>query len=219
MGGTWSVEYPLEGVKNIVFDLGDVVINISPERCFDAFAKLFSMQREQVVLEFDKLQVFEKYESGKISDVEFLSLIRTISIGQVSDEEIIHAWQQILLDIPKERIDLIQELASDHKIYVLSNTSHYHMIEVNAILERVSGVTTIDELVEKTYYSYEMGLRKPDPEIYSTLLRDSNLTPNETLFLDDNRNNVEAAIDLGIRAILVEKPKDICSYLNSAIGK
>lgn len=206
----------MEGIKNIIFDLGDVIINISPERCYKAFAELAGYDMQETVEKFNEAQIFELYESGLISDQDFLNLVKETIQKPLTDEKIIWAWQQILLDIPPQRIELIQKLKEKYNLYILSNTSYYHVVEINGILERATGVKKLEDLVIKPYYSFELKLRKPDPVIYTTILDDAGIIAEETLFLDDNKSNIESAKEVGLQTILVEKPTDMTEYIQHA---
>ena len=129
----------------------------------------------------------------------------------------IAAWNALLLKIPKERIEFIKELNKKYNTYVLSNTSLYHIIGLNQILKDSSGDLSLHEVMNrKIYFSYEINLRKPDFEIYDFIIRDSNLKAEETVFLDDNLQNVKAAEAAGIKSIHVQAPETILDYLKNA---
>ncbi len=203
-------------IKNIIFDLGDVIINIDFMLTLKAFQEVSGLDLDTVILKFEKLKIYDRIERGGITDQEFAQFLKYSFNLIISDEEILTRWSALLLDIPKERIDLIQKLQSKYRIFILSNTSHPHIIDVNKILYKSSGVEDLKNLCEKAYYSYDLGLRKPDREIYTYVLEDSHLKPKETLFLDDNYDNIVAAKKVGIQTIHVQKPISILEYLQDA---
>ena len=110
----------------------------------------------------------------------------------------------------------IQKLKEKYRIFILSNTSFPHILDVNQILEKATGIDDLKKICEKAYYSYDIGLRKPDLAIYEYVLQDSGLKASETLFLDDNYDNIVAAQHVGIHTIHVQKPISILEYLQNA---
>lgn len=203
-------------IKVIVFDLGDVVINIDFMLTYKAFAELSGITLDEALVKFDELEVFDKYEKGLFSDDEFVAFLKTNFAPSIDDEVIVDAWNAILLDIPPARIDLMKELQAKYDTYILSNTSNIHIIEVNNILSRATGVSNLKELVIKPFYSYEMGLRKPSREIYNTMIDEIGCKPEEILFVDDNEANIISANEMGINAVLVTKENSILDIFKNA---
>lgn len=202
-------------IKNIIFDLGNVIINIDFDLTYQAFAKISKKDLDEVYLSFNKLELWDKYEKGQLSNQEFIDILRQALEIEENDLEIVKAWNALLLDIPKKRIERILELQKKYRVFILSNTSDLHIIDVNRILKETRGIENLSLLVEKLYYSYEMGLRKPHKEIYQAVLNDAQLVADETLFLDDNLDNIIGAKSIGIHTIHVTD-KDLCDYLAEA---
>ncbi len=203
-------------IKNIIFDLGDVIINIDPPRTYQAFADLKGITLEETYKIVDDNAFFDKYDKGHFSDQGFIDYVREKLEVSNSDQEIVAAWNALLLDMPKERIERIQELSKKYTIYLLSNTCSLHIIEVNNILYKSAGVKDLKDLFTTAYFSFDLGLRKPDKTIYIKVLDDANIKADETLFLDDNLQNIEAAQSLGIHCIHVQKPTTMLEYLKDA---
>lgn len=203
-------------IKAILFDLGDVIINIDFALTYQAFQKLTDKNLDEVYEQFHEHQIWERYETGELSSPEFLTLLKERLEITATDEVLLKAWNALLLDIPKKRIDLIQKLATNYRLLILSNTSHYHIQAVNQILNTAHAIPDLKQLVHKVYYSYEMGLRKPDPAIYQQVLDQEGLLAHEVVFLDDNKENIDSAQQMGIHTIWVQKPTDICQYLLEA---
>jgi glucose-1-phosphatase len=202
-------------IKNIIFDLGNVVIDIDPNLTYEALADLSPQKTAPEIEEIIKdKKLWHSYEKGLISDLEFRKLLRTELDLEATDEEIDEAFNALLLDIDPNRINLIEYLSEKYRIFVLSNTSEIHMVEFENILKRCTERDTIWTLFEKPYFSFDMGLMKPDPSIYKTILVESNLKPEETLFLDDILENIESAKSLNINTIHVTKPLTILDYLH-----
>ena len=204
-------------IKNIVFDLGGVVIDIDFELTFNAFTQLSPYSLEEVKKIMLELNIWDKYERGELSDQSFVDIIRESLKLTQPDEEIIKAWNALLLELPKERIDLVKAINEKYNTYVLSNTSNLHIVGVNKILEKSTGEKGLKDVFGKIYYSYEINRRKPDRDIYEFLLKDANLKPEETLFLDDNLDNILSAQKVGIQTIHVEPPISILHYLEGVL--
>jgi putative hydrolase of the HAD superfamily len=204
-----------EKIKNIVFDLGDVIINIDVPRAAHSFAALANRDINEVIQLFKEANVFGQFETGQLSEIEFRAYLKNI-LGHPNwdDQTIDTAWNALLLDIPPQRVELIKLLGSNYRLFLLSNTSSIHVEAVNQILHQTTGVEKLDVLFEKLFLSYEMGVMKPHPTIYERVLEEANLVAEQTLFLDDNADNIKAAGELGIQTIHVQKPLSILDYLH-----
>lgn len=187
-------------MKNIIFDLGNVVIDINLNETYKALAALsqdFAWEDGERL--FKEKQIWSNYERGHYTDAEFRDLLRQELNITASDDEIDQAFSALLLDIDPRRIELIKRLGQKYNTYVLSNTSSIHIIEVNKILERCTGEKRLEDLFDKLFLSYEMGKAKPHTDIYEAVLAEAGLNPAETLFLDDMLPNLEGAAKVGIQ--------------------
>jgi epoxide hydrolase-like predicted phosphatase len=206
-------------IKNIIFDLGDVIINIDVPLAAKSFAELTRKPHEEITRLFKDHEVFGLFETGKIDEPGFRNLIRSVIEESHWDDAIIdRAWNSLLLDIPKERIEMLKTLGGKYRLFLLSNTSSIHITEVNEILRREHGVEKLDLLFEKLFLSYEMGVMKPNPAIYHQLLEDAGILAEETLFLDDNTDNIQSAAAIGIHTIHVQKPVSMLDYLKDYVA-
>lgn len=203
-----------ENIKNIIFDLGDVILNIDVPVASLSFAKLSGREQAEILTIFKENDLFRQFETGLLDEASFRNLIRKlVDSPDWTDEMIDTAWNSLLLDMPVERVELLKTLRSKYRLFLLSNTSSIHITQVNKILEAATGVKNLDELFDKVYLSYEMGIMKPDPDIYLQVLKEQNIKAEDTLFLDDNADNIKSAAQLGINTILVQKPVTILEYL------
>ena len=198
----------LKEIKNIVFDLGGVIINIDPAMTAAAFSEITGKSLDEINERIKIFNLYYRYEVGELDDEGFRTLIRDFIGAPIEDKSINKAWNALLLDIPVERIKIIKKLKGNYRLFLLSNTNSIHFKEVENILLATTG-DSFYNLFEKVYLSYEMELCKPDKEIYQYVLRDMNLNPHETLFIDDNLKNVEAASELGIKTVHLEPPTTI----------
>lgn len=201
-------------IKNIVFDLGDVILNIDVPIASKSFADLRGREQSEILEIFKESEIFRQFETGLLDEPTFRNYVREIlNFPDLSDEAIDTAWNSLLLDLPLERVDLLKKLATRYRLFLLSNTSSIHITEVNNILKASTGVERLEDLFETVFLSYEMGLMKPDARIYREVLDRAGLEAEETLFLDDNADNIRAAAELGIQTIHVQKPVTILEYL------
>ncbi|WP_064196598.1 MULTISPECIES: HAD family phosphatase [Emticicia] len=198
--------------KAVIFDFGNVIINIEFQRIYQTFAKFTSKSPAYIEKKITEDQIFRRYESGQFTDEEFREVIRQTLGFPLSDHEVDTAWNAILLDIPSDRIDLIHNIRQKYPVYLLSNTNNIHITASNNYLKKAHGINNLDLLFDKLYLSYEMGLWKPDAEIYREVLRANKLQPNEVIFFDDNHHNIESAKAIGMQTILVEPPTSIVEY-------
>jgi putative hydrolase of the HAD superfamily len=196
-------------IKNIIFDLGGVIIDVVFERSTAAFEALNPALKDIIWRDTFQSDLFWDYEKGFISDAEFRArVIKTFRLPLLSDHDFDTAWNALLGDIPPARIEVLQQLATQYRVFLLSNTNAIHIRGVEQILQARTGIAQLPPLFERCYYSYDMGKRKPDPTIYQQVLEENGLNPAETLFLDDNLDNVHAAQGLGIATIHVPANTD-----------
>lgn len=201
-------------IKNIIFDLGDVILNIDVPVASKSFADLSGREQSEILTIFKENELFRQFETGLMDEPTFRNYVREIlNFPDLSDEAIDTAWNSLLLDLPPERVELLRKLATRYRLFLLSNTSSIHITQVNKILEASTGVEKLEDLFEIVFLSYEMGLMKPDTRIYQDVLDKAGLKAEETLFLDDNADNIRGAAQLGIETIHVQKPVTILEYL------
>jgi putative hydrolase of the HAD superfamily len=185
-------------VRNIIFDFGGVIINIDTSRVGKLLAAKGIDNLDNLHMHLLSNNIYFGLETGHVSEQKFRDEIKRIIGSGISDREIDDAWNAIILDIPPQRVRLLENIRKNYSTYLLSNTNIIHFNHYNRYFAETFGYGSLAELFEKAYFSHEMGLRKPDPNIYNVVLKDSGLNPGETLFIDDNKENVAAAIDQGI---------------------
>ncbi len=199
-------------IKAVIFDFGNVIINIDFNRIYQTFAQLTGKSPEFVAQKISEYDLFRKYETGQFSDDEFREIIRQTIGFPLSNAEVDFAWNAILLDIPQNRIQLLKDLRRKYPVFLLSNTNNIHILASNAYLKAKHDIDSIHDLFDEVFLSYKMGLWKPDVEIYQAVNQKLNLSPNQVLFLDDNPKNIESATDFGWKTILVEQTSDMTEY-------
>jgi len=198
----------LNGVKNIIFDLGGVLLNIDPKKTIEAFGRL---GMEQLIgdkgLSYDH-DIFYLMEQGKVTPEEFRNGVRQLISAEVTDDQIDTAWTAMLLDFPANRVELVKNLRNNYKIYLFSNTNAIHVKQYHADFRKLHGFD-VSSLFEIDFYSNEIGYRKPSPESFQEIIRLSGTNPEESIFIDDSLPNVEAAIGCGLKGYWLEPGQKI----------
>ncbi len=204
----------LKNIKNIIFDLGGVLLNIDYRLSFNEFKKIGFKNFDQVFADLVKSKIFDELEKGIISYVDFRNELKKYCSKNVSDDELDFAWNIMLINIPENRIEMLRVLKSQYKLFLLSNTNEMHCRYYNNLLKRDSGIDNLGMLLHKAYYSHEINVRKPDREIYEYILNAEKLNPSETLFIDDIEENILAANRLGINGYWLKNGQEITTILN-----
>ena len=197
-------------IKNIIFDFGDIFINL------DKQAPLLEMSKfglTQMTPELDA--IFKDYEMGLMESDTFINALQSI-FNDASRAQIIAAWNSIILDFPEERLTFIEQLKKENRcrLFLLSNTNDLHIEQVKKSmgLERFK---RFQNCFEQFYLSQELKMRKPNSNIYEFVLHENNLVANETLFIDDSKENTLSASKLGILCWNLQVGKeDVLETLN-----
>jgi len=178
-------------INAIIFDFGDIFINLEKDKTLEEFRKLGLNGPTQ-----DLLEANEKFEKGQIKEDEFLASFKK-SIPNIDVADIRNAWNAVIGEFPLYRLEFLQLLSKKYRLFLLTNTDEIH---INEFEENVGASFFSDfyQCFEKVYYSFEMGMRKPDSQIFSYILNKHDLSPKRTLFIDDKKENTDAAAALGI---------------------
>lgn len=187
-------------IKAYLFDLGGVLIDLNPQATIDAFEKLGLKNLQEQINHGHHNGLFEQLEKGSISRDEFIEAIQKQTPSKISEQQIINAWNKMLLTFPIERIKILEQLRQEKAIYLLSNTNVIHREYFSKSAE---GYTTIEELFNQVFYSYQLGCSKPDNEPFLKVLDVCELKPQEILFLDDSEANINTAKKLGFKTMLI----------------
>jgi len=191
-------------IKNIVFDLGGVIMNLDVSKTIKEFESIGITNIVNNTGHHYKDAIFYDLETGKVTEFEFIEKLKSLSSLNPSTNEIRKAWNAMIFDIPRSRIDILLHLKKDYKIYLLSNTNSIHQKKFLTEVYDESNLS-FNELFVKAYYSHEIGLRKPHEEVFEFVIKDSNLDPTETLFIDDSIQNINAAKNLDIQTFHIQE--------------
>jgi glucose-1-phosphatase len=189
----------MQPIKNVLLDLGGVLLNLSFAKTEAAFAALGLDDFNAHFSQFRYTPIFEALEVGALSKEDFLIAFRAQTGIKAADREIVRAWNAMLLDFPQERMQWLHHLASRYRVFLYSNTNAFHYDEFQQSFALQHPGKTLDQYFEKAFYSHIMGKRKPDAEAFTHLLNLAGITANETLFVDDTPANVEGAIAAGLQ--------------------
>ena len=198
-------------IDTIIFDFGDIFINLDKQATIDGLERLgLSSWNEDL----DQLNI--SFEKGQISRDAFLLGIQK-QIPNATIDEILMAWNAVLLDFPLYRLEFLQILSKKFRLFLLSNTDVIHIDHFEQ-REGASFYGDFYQCFEKVYFSFEMGMRKPDAEIYTTLINRHELAPKRTLFVDDKKDNTDAAKALGLHVWNLQVGKeDVIELLDKKI--
>ena len=189
----------------IIFDLGGVIINLDYQLTIEAFKKLGIDNFEEMYTQAKQNNLFDDFETGKISSQHFINSLLPFLPSGTSANKVVHAWNAMILDFPKKRLELLDQLNSKYRVFLLSNTNDIHLQAVNRSLANTTD-RKLDSYFEKVYLSHEVKLRKPHKEIFELVCSEQNLNPATTLFIDDTIGHVNGANSIGLQGIhLIDK--------------
>ncbi len=188
-------------IKNLIFDFGDVFIDLDRKRAEMELQKL-----GMNILNNEMIQVNNTYEKGQISSPDFIDFYLA-SFKGFSKEQLLATFNSILADFPLKRLEFLESIVGDFRIFLLSNTNEIH---INFFKNRVGEdfYQRFEQSFEKVYYSYEMNCRKPDADIFEIVINENNLKVAETLFVDDTLENIVTANQLGFNTWHIDPQKE-----------
>lgn len=200
-------------IRNVIFDLGGVIINLDPQRTIQEFNKISRLPFEELYSQASQTELFNLFDKGRISDFDFFAALRK-EIGYDGAEiDLLYAWNAMLLDVPEERLDLLVKMKQNYNTFLLSNTCEPHISAFEGQLYIDHGVKNFNDYFNEVYYSCRLGMRKPDKEIFEMVLKKNKLKPEETVFIDDSIQHVKGAGECGIKAYLLPKNMEVGELL------
>ena len=204
----------MQHIKNIIFDYGNVIFDIDFQKTQHSFTELGIKNVERFFAHTGHDPIFNEFETGSISSAEFRDVIRRIT-GQpnLTDTQIDNAWNTLLIGIPPINHDILLKAKEKYRTFLLSNINEIHMDYINQYLKQEFGIETNDVFFEKVYYSHLVRLRKPNREIFEFVARDSNLLPEETLYIDDSPQHLKTAQEMGFNTYLMTKNDSLEKFM------
>lgn len=194
----------LKNIRHIILDFGGVIINLDYKKTEAAFVALGISDFGERYSQLQQTDLFDRFETGHYTQEVFIDGLRGFTGKEITEPQIIAAWNAMLLDIPLRRLQILQQLQLHYDMFLLSNTNIIHEEAFNKILKAQCGFNSMGVFFDKIYYSHRVGLRKPNKEIFQLILDQNSLNPEKTLFIDDSPQHIESAKTLGIQTIWLE---------------
>lgn len=206
-------------VKNIILDLGGVILNIDYHITIKAFQDLGISDFEALYTQAKQAHLFDYYESGKIDSDEFIDKLSQYLKTQQPRQKIIEAWNAMLLNLPKERLTFLEQLKEKFNTTLLSNTNPIHIECFHQIIKQQNNIDSLDGYFDHVHFSSDLGMRKPNPEIFTHVCDLHGYKPQETLFIDDSVQHIEGAKKAGINSYLLDTERnDVITLVNSLLA-
>lgn len=185
-------------VKNIIFDLGGVLVGLDKHRCISAFEQIGAEAVAEYVRDHRTADLFYDIEVGQMTTADFCKEVRTMAVCNASDEEIVWAWNQLLTGIPQMKKERLLALKPSYRLFLLSNTNEMHWKKC-VTDDFTDAHMTENSYFEQIFLSYKMNLTKPNRQIFERVLNAAGIEAAETLFIDDSLTNCQSAVQLGIQ--------------------
>lgn len=186
-------------IRNLLFDLGNVLLPIDPAATASALENLMGMPYANLLSQPDEM--LTKFETGKVNYIVFFNYLSKIAPKVVHINELLPAWNKMLLPLRQDTVTVLQDLSKDFRCFILSNTNEVHIRHFDQQLKSL-GLYELwyKKIFTKSFFSHELGFRKPQPEIFDAVIHDANISARETIYLDDLQINVDAASRMGFHS-------------------
>lgn len=196
-------------IRNVIFDLGGVLINTDVNRSIQRFEELGVQGANELFVNPEFVNLYHQFECGEITESDFRTSLRNLYpvLNKASDEQIDYAWNGMLVDIPAYKLDLLLELRSHFIVYLLSNTNTIHWRWAQENMFCYKGFTH-EDFFEHEYLSFRLKECKPQTSIFERVLKDANVVAAETFFIDDKKENTDAAQSLGMLTYTPKQNED-----------
>lgn len=205
----------IKDINTIIFDFGGVIIDIDPELTMKEFGKLGARKLDASLMNEFVTNIIRKFEKGILTPESFRKKASEFLGIKVSEQEFDDAWNALLYDIPQKRIKTIEEAKKHYQIFLLSNSNEIHYDLYVRDLQLRFGYREFDDLFDKSYFSFDMHLAKPDSLVYEFVINQHDLNPSKILFIDDNKENLIPAQKLGFCTYHLEKPEKVRNLFNN----
>ncbi len=193
----------LKGIEAIIFDFGEVIIELDYPKVIDGFSKEANKNIDEINELVVTSPILKEFEVSKITPDEFRAGVNNLLGMSLDDVTFDATWNLMLKNLPKERMDILEVVGKRFDTYVLSNSNVIHEKAYNQMILDVTGKPSLHEFVNKAYFSQDIGMRKPGKECYQLVIDEIGLDPSKLLFLDDRQDNIEGAKSCGINTVHV----------------
>jgi len=205
-------------IDTLILDLGGVLIDVEYADSARAFHALGYPDFEGLYTKAKQTDLFDRFETGAISPAGFRDAVRELLGSNLSDKDIDASWNAMLGSIPQERIALVNQLKDRYPVLLLSNTNAIHVPAFDAIVAQENGIADFKGLFHGAYYSCELGMRKPNTDIFHHVIAQHGVDPARTLFIDDSPQHVEGARKAGLLAEHLDLEKEDVIALVGRLG-
>lgn len=192
----------------VILDLGGVIINLDYNNTIHAFEALGMNDFKTVYSQAAQTNLFDDFETGQVSAQHFVNRLLPHLKQGTTPNKVVHAWNAMILDVPEEKIALLETLKSKYPVYLLSNTNELHVPAVRRAFAKVTE-QPMEHFFTKLYFSHEIKMRKPNAEIFEFVCNENRLTPSKTLFVDDSIQHIEGAKTVGLITEHLKNPNDL----------
>lgn len=203
----------MENIEAIIFDFGGVLIDLDYNKTIEAFVDLGIENFDELYSQADQLGLFDSIEMGKISSQRFINELLKLLPQGTTPNQVVHAWNAMLLSVPKQSIEILTKLSAKYRIFMLSNTNAIHIEKAWRIWSETSSIAPNSHF-EKILLSHEIGMRKPHVETFQWVLDEFNLKPEKTLFIDDSIQHIEGARKAGIQTHHLQMISELSSVFS-----
>lgn len=205
-------------IEAIIFDLGGVILSVDYQRTVQSFHELGFSEFGHLYSQKEQSGLFDDFETGRITPNEFIARLQTL-VPRANSQDLMDAWNSIIGDFPPGRLGFIKSIRNRFRVYLLSNTNAIHTEYFNQVLVRAGGSSTIHHHFDKAYLSHEINLRKPEESVFSFVMREQNLLPERTLFIDDSIQHINAAKAMGLHTIHLNSINDLETELMNFLAE
>jgi putative hydrolase of the HAD superfamily len=201
-------------IRNILFDFGNVIIDINIPHSKTLLESLMRPELSEATINRWITDHIHRYETGEIDTQGFLNGMLQQTKPGTSAEDVIHAWNSMLIGIPQYRLTMLEAIKEEHNVFMLSNTNPLHIDWIYDQMSNVIGIGDFEKrFFDGVYYSHLIGARKPDARAFQHVIEDAMITPSKTLFIDDILENIKAAKRLGFRTMHIGEDEEIAAVM------
>ncbi len=206
-------------IKNIIFDLGGVILDIDENVVYKELEKM-GINTTELAHSKEFIEIMSKFDTGIYTAPTFRKKMKSLlGLEKMTDQKFDSIWNAMLLDIPRERIEAIEKVKKHYKIFLMSNSNVIHYDLYVRDLQLRFGYNEFDELFNKSYFSFAEHLEKPDPRFFELILDHEGLLPEETLFIDDTEKNIKVAKSLGINTYHIRRDELVRNLFENGVLK
>ena len=206
-------------IKNIIFDLGGVILDIDETIVYKELEKM-GIKTSELAHSKEFIEIMSKFDTGIYTASTFRKRMKALlGLEKMTDEKFDSIWNAMLLDIPRERVEAIEKVKKHYKIFLMSNTNVIHYDLYVRDLQLRFGYNEFDELFDKSYFSFAEHLEKPDPRFFELILDHEGLLPEVTLFIDDTEKNINIAKSLGINTYHISREELVRNLFDNGVLK